>query len=533
MKDMRRLAKAGTAATVAALLLSGCGSSSEKGAAPARSSILDASTTAAITTWDPVKSFSTEVFYLANVYEPLLWANPPGDGERFRPGLATRWKRSADARTWTFTLRSGVRFRDGTPLTSAAVKQSILAVKDRGGAAFLWSALDRISTPDERTVVFRMTSGTEVDVAASSMYGAWIVSPRALAASARDEQYFERGTDAGTGPYEIADYTPGKQVVLKADPGYWGRSSDGGGQFRTVNVQITKDAVAEQQMVESGQVDLALTVPLENIAQFEADDRFEVVTCESSLSYLGFFNTTRKPLDDPKVRRALSLAMPYQDVIDVGAEGFGTPARGPVPRGVFPYDESIPESEQDLEEARRLLAEAGYPDGGFSLRLTYAAENDQQKKFAPLIKDALAKIGVRATISGKLFNQQWEEAKGDPRSAQDMFLLLYWPTASDAGADNLATLFRSSAEPFFNLSYWRSAEYDRLVDEAIRVTATDRDKAQALYNRAMRMLVDQAPGAYFYDVRRPIVMTKGLTGFECNPNYSFSLFFDRLGVAGA
>ena len=226
-------------------------------------------------------------------------------------------------------------------------------------------------------------------------------------------------------------------------------------------------------------------------------------------------------------------ARPYQEIIDVGAEGYGIPAHGPVPAGVFPFDEAVPQSEQDLAEARRLLAEAGHPGGGFSLRLTYAAENDQQKKFAPLIKDALAKLGVNVTITGKLFNQQWEEAKGDPGEAQDMFLLLYWPTASDAGADNLMTLFRSSEEPFFNLSYWRSAQYDRLVDEAVAVTATDRDKAQALYTRAMRLLVDEAPGAYFYDVRRPVVMAKALSGWECNPNYSFNVFFHRLGVAGA
>ncbi|MBB4661375.1 peptide/nickel transport system substrate-binding protein [Conexibacter arvalis] len=521
---------------MAAMVAAGCGSSggtgTGSGSGPAGTSILDVATTAAVTTWDPVKSFSTEVYYLANVYEPLLWANPPGAAERFRPGLAVSWRRSADAKTWTFRLRSGVTFHDGSPLTAAAVKQSILAVKDRGGASFLWSALDRIETPDEQTVVFRMSAPTEVDVAASSMYGAWIVAPRALAAAARDERWFERGRDAGTGPYSIAEYTPGKQVVLRAYPGYWG-ASENGGAFRTVNVQIAADAVAQQQMLQSGQVDIASSLPLENVAQFEHDDRFAVEVCESSLSYLGFFNTTRRPLDDPKVRRALALALPYDEIIDVGAEGFGTAARGPVPKGVFPYDEEIPASAQDLAEARRLLAEAGHPNGGFTLRLTYAAENDQQKQFAPLIKDALAKIGVKVTLSGKLFNQQWEEAKGDPRKAQDIFLLLYWPTASDAGSDNLATLFRSSERPFFNLSYWRSATYDRLVDEAIGLTATDRDGAQRLYTRAMRLLIDEAPGIYLYDVRRPVVVAKGLTGLECNPNYSFNLFFHELGTGAA
>ena len=98
------------------------------------------------------------------------------------------------------------------------------------------------------------------------------------------------------------------------------------------------------------------------------------------------------------------------------------------------------------------------------MTLTYAAENQDEARFAPLIKDAYAKIGVKVTLKPILFNQQWALAKGDPKKAQDMFLLLYWPTYSDAGADNLWSLFHSSAKPFFNLSYWNDPAYDKLVD---------------------------------------------------------------------
>ena len=104
--------------------------------------LLKVASTAAVTTWDPVKSFSTEVLYMANLYEPLIYANPPGSRKRFRPALATSWKRSPDAKTWTFRRRQGVTFHNGEPLTAAAVKGSVEAAAKRGGASFIWAPLD-------------------------------------------------------------------------------------------------------------------------------------------------------------------------------------------------------------------------------------------------------------------------------------------------------------------------------------------------------------------------------------------------------
>jgi peptide/nickel transport system substrate-binding protein len=516
---------------VAAVVVSGCSANRSTADRPAGGEVLNVATTAAITTWDPVASFSTEVFYLANVYEPLLWANPPGAAEPFRPALAQRWEASADKKTWTFHLRSGAVFHDGTPVDAAAVKASVLAAKERGGASFIWAPLASIDTPDAQTAVFRLKYAAPMELIASSMYGAWIVSPKALSAAAADDKYFESGIDAGSGPYTVSEYRSGQRVVLKKFDRYWGGWS--GARYTTVVNQITPEAVVQQQMLQGGQVDIATSLPLENVGALRKDSRLRVTECATAQSYLGFFNTTRKPLDDVRVRRALSYAMPYADIIAIGAQGFGVQARGPVPDGVFPYSASTPQYTQDLDRARRLLAEAGHPGGGFDLKLTYAAENQSEKRFAPLIKDALAKIGVTATITPVLFNQQWEQAKGDPAKAQDIFMLLYWPTYSDAGSDNLNSLFHSSDKPYFNLSYWKNTTYDRLVDEAMALTATDRAAAAARYQQAMDLLVDQAPGFFLYDVRAPIVAPAAVQGLTCNPNYSFNLFFHTLAPAAS
>lgn len=536
--------------TVGALLVAACGSStatqapaSAGASTPAQSApasaaptpsgpvVLKVAATANITTWDPVKSFSTEALYLANIYEPLLRINPPTAAEKFTPVLATSWSSSTDGLTWTFKLRDGVTFHDGEKLTADAVKQSIEAAAAKGGASFIWAALDKITAVDPLTVEMKLKYAAPMDLVASSLYGAWIVSPKALAAAATDDTYFEKGIDAGTGPYTIETYTADKEVLLKKYDAYWGGWSDTT-HYDKVLVSITPEAAVQQQMLDGGEVDLALSLPLENVASYKTNPDYTFIDEPSFFNYVGFFNTANKPLDNVKVRQALSYAIPYADIITVGAQGYGTQSRGPVPAGVFPWSADVPQYTQDLDKAKQLLSDAGYPNGGFKLNLTYAAENQNEARFAPLIKEAYAKLGVDVTITPIAFNQQWEQAKGDAAGRQDMFLLLYWPTYSDAGSDNLWSMFHSSDKPFFNLSYWKNADFDKLVDDAIGLTATQRDQAQAKYVDAMKLLVDQAPGLFFYDTQFVTAIPKRVAGFEYNLNYPFAQFFYPLHPAG-
>jgi peptide/nickel transport system substrate-binding protein len=498
---------------------------------PAGPLVLKVAATANITTWDPVASFSTEALYLANIYEPLLRINPPNSATKFTPVLATSWTTSTDGLTWTFKLRDGVTFHDGEKLTADAVKQSIDAAAKTGGASFIWAALDTVTAVDPLTVAMKLKYAAPMDLVASSLYGAWIVSPKALAAAAADSKYFEKGVDAGTGPYTIESYTPDKEVLLKKYDTYWGGWKDTT-HYDKVLISITAEAAVQQQMLDGGTVDLALSLPLENIAAYKAKADYTFIDEPSFFNYVGLFNTARKPFDNVLVRQALSYAIPYADIITVGAQGYGTQSRGPVPAGVFPWSADVPQYATDLVKAKDLLTQAGYPNGGFKMNITYAAENQNEARFAPLLKEAYGKLGIDATITPIAFNQQWEQAKGDAAGRQDMFLLLYWPTYSDAGSDNLWSLFHSSDKPFFNLSYWKNTAYDKLVDDASGLTATQRDQSQAKYTEAMKLLVDQAPGVFFYDTQFVTALPKRIAGFQYNLNYPFAQFFYPLHPAG-
>lgn len=479
--------------------------------------------TANFTTWDPIKSFSTEAAYMANMYEQLLRINPPGSAQKFTPLLAESWESSADGLAWTFHLRQGVTFHDGEVMNANAVKLSIEAAKDHGGASFIWAPLDTIETPDDYTVVFNLTYAAPVDLIASSLYGSWIVSPKALEAVAADEVYFETGKEAGTGPYMVDTYTPDQEVVFKKFENYWGGWQPD--NYDIVLVQIVPEATTQQQLLEGGEVDLASLIPTENLDSFRTNPDYTVFEEKSFFNYVGFFNTLRPPLDNPLVRQALSYAIPYQDTIDISVAGLGTQSRGPVPEGVWPWSDEVMQYTYDLDAARDLLKEAGYENGGFSIRLTHASENAAETLFAPLIKDSFAQIGVDVSIEPMLFNQQWELSKTDPANAQDMFLVLYWPTYSDAGSDNLWSLFYYTEKPFFNLSYWNSPDYNGLLDQAIATTVTDPTTSQQLYIDAMNLLVDQAPGVFFFDTKAAYVVPKHIAGFQYNLNYPFTPFW--------
>ena len=488
-------------------------------------SVLKYASSAGITTWDPIASFSTEAAYMANMYEQLVRVNPPGSKDQYSPLLALSWDKSADGLTWTFKLRPNVKFHDGEPMNAAAVVKSIQAAADHGGASFIWAPLAKVEAVDDMTVKFTLKYAQPLELIVGSEYDAYIISPKALDAAAANKDYWTAGVDAGTGPYKIESYTADKELVLAANKDYWGGWKPG--QYEKVLVQFVPEATTRQQMMEGGEVDLVTGVPVDSYAALATNPDY-VVTYEPSLfNYTAFYNTLKKPLDNVKVRQALSYAIPYDDIIKIGATGLGTQSHGTVPAGVFPYSADVKQYTYDLEKAKALLKDAGYPNGGFSLKLTFASSNSTEENFAPLIKDSFKQIGVDVTITPMAWDQQWALAKTNPASkdAQDIFLLLYWPTYSDAGGDNMYSMFYGDkAAPHlnvtkFNLSYWYDDKYNALWDAANGLSGTDPAASLAKYTEAQNYMVDQAPAAFLFDTKVAIVVPSRITGFKYNLNY--------------
>jgi len=483
-----------------ALLITGCGSSgSSSGGSSespaAQASILRAASLYGVTTWDPSASYSTEVMYLANCYEPLVYANPAGSAEPFAPGLATSWAVSNDGLSWTFQLREGVKFHDGAPFNADAVKYSLdRTIKQNLGAAYLLGQIKEIKVVSDYTVKFLLSSPAPIDRIMSADYATWIFSP---STKGKSKAWWDEGNEAGTGPYILESYTADQEIVFRQNPDWWGGWKDN--QFSKVVVQLVGDAGTQRQLLESGEVDTINLVARDQVDALKANPDLTVYVGPSLNSYLMFFNTQRKPLDNVKVRQALSYAVPYADLITVGAGGFGTQSRGPVPIDLWPNtDGTVGQYTTDYEKAKQLLTDAGYPGGGFTLDLTYTSENSNEAAFTPLIKEGFAKVGVTVNIQALLNDAGAAKARGTAKDRQDLVVQLWWPSLPD-GIDNLIPMFGTEAEVGYNWSYWYNPEFDKLVQEGFKLSATDPAAALAPYDKAQNMLVDQAVAAFLFD----------------------------------
>lgn len=486
-------------ALAAVLLATGCGSSSSETStsgspAASGSDILRVASLYGVTTWDPSSSYSTEVMYLANCYEPLVYANPAGSSEPFSPGLATEWTVADDGLSWTFTLREGVTFHDGTPFNADAVKYSLdRTMKLNLGAAYLLGQIKDIKVVDDFTVKFLLSSPAPLDRIMSADYAAWMFSP---STKGKDLAWWDKGNEAGTGPYMLESYTADQEIVFKANPDWWGGWNDN--QFKNVVVQLVGDAGTQRQLLESGEVDTINLVARDQVDALKANPDLTVYVGPSLNSYLMFFNTQKKPLDNEKVRQALSYAVPYADLITVGAGGFGTQSRGPVPIDLWPNTSGeVGQYTTDYDKAKQLLAEAGFPDG-FSLDLTYTSENSNEAAFVPLIKEGFAKVGVTVNIQALLNDAAKEKARGKEADRQDLAIQLWWPSLPD-GIDNLIPMFGSEDEVGYNWSYWYNPEFDKLIADGFELSATDPEAALVPYDQAQNMLVDQAVAAFLFD----------------------------------
>ncbi|HZG16278.1 MAG TPA: ABC transporter substrate-binding protein [Candidatus Bathyarchaeia archaeon] len=514
----------GTIMLVLSMVLSACGSTSKEAqtqSASEKPKLLKVATAASVTTWDPSISVSTESAYLANIYEPLLWVNPPGSPEEFSPALAEKWEHSEDGKVWTFFIRKGVKFHDGADLNAEAVKKSIERTINIGkGSAYLWAPVEKMEVVDEYTLKFHLKYPIPFERIAGASLAAWIMSPNVVD---KDEAWFNEGHAAGTGPWKLESYKTDKEVLLTKNENYWGKVDT---NFEKVFINIIAEDVVREQMLTSGAADIAYT-PIENLKSLEQDPNIQIVRSLGYYNFVGFFNTKKPPLDNKLVRQALSYAVDYDAIIEVATKGEATQAKGPVPQGLWPSDPSLPSYSLNLEKAKELLAQAAVNPADLKLTLTYASENMDEARFAPLIKEGLAKLGVSVNVEPIMWNQQWERGKGDPRTAQDIFILQFWPSYAD-GYDNLKTMFSTEERPHLNLAYYSNPDFDKMIRQAYALSGTKKEEAKELYLQAQNLLIDEAPAMFFYDRKEVVSMRNTITGDAANPNYPYVTFFHKL-----
>jgi peptide/nickel transport system substrate-binding protein len=476
---------------------------------------------------DPSISFSNDSVVVSNAYETLTFYNPPGSEEVLSPGLATRWESNEDATEWTFYLRKGVKFHDGTDFNAEAVKYSIERTMTMGmGAAFIWDPVEEIQVVDDYTVKFKLKYAAPLDLIAAAGYGAWIFSPTCTEAQGeKASEWFNEGHDCGSGPYMIESRELGTRLVMTHFQDYWGRWKKD--QFDEIVFEIVVDPVVRQHMLEVGAADMAYDLARENWATLDASDDVTVYVNPSFQNLFGLFNMKKEPTNNKLVRQALSYAFPYQQFIEGAMLGQATQSHGPVPAGMWGYSEDLFQYTYDLDKARELLAEAGYSEGGFDLLMTYNVGDPDQKQVGELWKAELAKLGINLEVRAMEWEPQWDLAMSDPMAAQDIFVFYWWPTWITP-YDFLFNMFHCEEEILFNLGYYCNPEFDEIIDRANELTGSDREEAERLFIEAQKILIEDAAAMFFYDRPNNHELRADIKGYADNPAYPHVVFVYEL-----
>jgi len=478
-----------------------------------------------ITTWDPSIVYDTGNQIMLNFYDLLLRYDANTDS--FIPQLATEYSKSDDGLVWTFKLREGVKFHDGTDFNAEAVKFSIdRTVAGQLGSAYIWAPLKEIKVVDDYTVEFYLNSPVALEFIVSAANAAYIMSPTAVKAAGdtfeAQTDWFSTGVECGTGPYMLQSQVPGDEVIATKFDDYWGGWE--GEHFDKVIFKLIPEDASRRQMLESGEADVVTSLMVEDIEALKDNENIQIVVSEGISSMVAYLNTEKEPLNNVKVRQAIAYAFPYEDVATYVKKGYASVATGIIPKNMWgSMDKNI--YTHDLDKAKALLAEAGYPDGGFTLTYTYGAGREDRKKTAELFKGELAKIGVTLDIQAMPWDSQWAMAHNtDPNQRQDIFSTKYWSDVISP-YDQYYTLVKSEDTINWNISYYKNPELDKLIDQAGLAAAKDRESSLPIFKQIGEIVANDCVIIPEGDQKSVMILSKSFKGFVPNSAYIDTVFF--------
>lgn len=441
---------------------------------------------------DPQKTssyFSFEV--LENVFDTLV---APDENLDMGPALAERWETSPDQLVWTFQLRRGVTFQDGSPFTSADVVYSYRRIIDEKlSNSDKFSAITDITAPDPATVVIRVKQPTpNLLTNIGGFKGMAIVQRRNV----------ETGQIAthpvGTGPFAFASQRSGDAIVLKANPTYWG----GAPQVPGVTFQFISEPTTALSALQAGEIDWTDVVPAQRVEQLRNDDSIRLAVTPSNDYWYLAMNEARPPWNDVRVRRAIAFAVDRAAIVQATSYGTAAANQLAIPEGnpwYAPYDGY----RLDIDEAKRLLAEAGAKPDRMDMLVT--SEYPQTVTAAQVIADNLAALGITVNIR-TVDMATWldQQNTGD----FDM-LMMGWLGNIDPDDFYYAQHHTDGAN---NAQKYSNPEVDRLLEAGRR--EVDPQRRRDDYARAATLIADDVSYLYLYNPSVIQAWSTNLTGYD-------------------
>ncbi len=330
--------------------------------------------------------------FMANFFDGLLQRKGP-EGELL-PALAERWEHP-DEFTWKFYLRKGVTFHNGNPFTSEDVKFTFERLSDPEVSEFIntGKTIESIECPDDHTVIIK--TKTHIPWFANNMHQIFIMDKESTEARDPGEVMVR---PIGTGAYKLVEWVKGSYVTMEANEDYW----EGAPQIKKVDVRPITESSTRFAALASGQVDIVTGVPVELFDKVEKNPKLEVSRRPARRSiFLAMGNKEGSPLADVRVRKAIYMAINEDEIIEKVMRGHAFPAAQIPDPPTIGYRKDLKRLPFDPEQAKKLLEEAGYPQG---FEVTLTGPNDryvQDKQIVEAVAKYLAKVGIKAKLDVK------------------------------------------------------------------------------------------------------------------------------------
>jgi peptide/nickel transport system substrate-binding protein len=510
---------------VLGLVLAGCGAAStSSSSSSSSSSSASSSSTSDILRIPYLADMSVpdpDIFYdiegnsvILSSYEGLLTYQP--GTTKLIGALATSWTVAPDRLTYTFHLRPGVRFHDGTALTSAAVRRSFerrLAVDQ--APSYMLKPIASMSTPSPLTLVVKLKHPVNpfLDYMASS-WGPKIIGPEAIVTHAGSDngQKWLQTHDDGTGPFRLTAFERGRQYVLTRSSDYWGAKP----YFKEVLIKITPDIGTQQLELKNGGVDAILhSFPASELSSLPSNVRVE--EDKSFLRLLLYVNTQKPPFNNAAVRESLRATINIPQLVSEAYSGTATPSTGAYPDGLLPSQPALNYTPDTAKAAAGPKAAATK-----SITLGYTAdESGVQRRVGELLQADLEAAGWKVTVKEVQLPQVYGYIN-NLKAAPDLLLQTNTPDA--ANPDTWARIVFYSSGGLNFLGY-NNPTLDKNLDEAV---SAEPAKATSLYQQVGKEVIDSNEMFFLGDVKNVFVLNKSLSGVSQIPAYPWTVSYAAL-----
>ena len=497
-------------AAAMALSLAACGGNQENngsggGTAGGYKNTLTWAQGADVTSLDPHQGKETPAVQVnTQIFDTLVTVDP--ETNEVVPQIAESWEQTDD-QTYVFKIREGIKFHDGSDLTAEDVKFSLDRARNSAAVSYIVNFIEEVTVDDDHTVTVKTTAPYAPTLRNLAIPFAAIV-PKAVVEA--DENAFIQNP-VGSGPYKFVEWNHGDHVTLKAFDDYYAGKPETENLIMKVIPETSQRTIA----LETGEVDLAYDLAVNDIPKVNSDDKLTVYEIPSLTCWYVSMNMNKKPFDNPKVREAMSMAIDRQTIIDTINAGSGQTADAIIAPAVFGYY-STGVKEYNPTKAKELLAEAGYPNG-FSTTLG-VNDNQSRIEMCQAMQAMLLEVGVQCNLEVLEFGSFISRT-----TAGDHDLAYFGWTTSSGDADySYYSLEHSTQQGAAgNRSFLADPDVDKLIEEAR--SNTNEEERKELYKELAIKLDEINNNIPVYYSSINVGANKKVEGFVMDANGYHSL----------